>query len=199
LLAKQAIGLLYSYSGGVTIKRRFFRPEKQVTNLPKVNDEIKSKEVRLINEEGNQIGIVTIKEAIRMTRETGLDLVEISPNSSPPVCKMMDFGRYKYDLRKKERESRKKQKQIEVKQLTMRLNIEDHDLKIKTNHAIEFLKDDNKVKFILRLRGREIGNKEKASALFDKILEFLGDTCTVEKQPDYSEKQVVMIVAPVKK
>jgi len=152
----------------------------------------------LIDENGNQVGIVPTREAIRMTKETGLDLVEISPHTKPPVCRMMDFGKYKYDLRKKEREARKKQKQIEVKQLTMRLNIEDHDLHIKTNHAIDFLKEDNKVKFILRLRGREIGNKEKASALFAKILEFLGDTCKVEKEPNYSERQVIMIVAPVK-
>lgn len=168
-------------------------------DLPNVNEQIKAKKVRLIGEDGKQIGIVDISEALSRANVIGLDLVEIAPQANPPVCKLMDFGKYKYDKRRKERDARKKQKQIEIKQITMKVNIEDHDLKIKVKHAIEFLEHDNKVKFILRLRGREIEHKEKIDNLFDRIIEFLGDIAIVEKKPELGGRQVTMMVAPNKK
>lgn len=156
------------------------------------------KEVRLVGPEAEQLGIVSFQDAMAKAREFELDLVEIAPQAVPPVCKIMDFGKYKYELRRKERDARKKQKVVEIKQLTMRLNIEDHDLGIKVKHALEFLAHEHKVKFILQLRGREIGNKEKPKVLFEKIVGLIGDAGKVEKEPDFRERQIIMLIAPKK-
>lgn len=182
------------FFGGAAIKGNSGNPK-----LPRVNHEIRLREVRLIGAEGEQIGIVSISQALERAREAELDLVEIAPQAVPPVCKLMDFGKYKYELRRKERDARKKQKVVEIKQITFRLNIEDHDLKIKVKHAIEFLEHENKVKFILQLRGREVGNKEKPKELFEKIINYIGEFGKVEKEPDFRERQVIMILTPGKK
>ncbi|MDD5090726.1 MAG: translation initiation factor IF-3 [Candidatus Wallbacteria bacterium] len=199
LTYRAALAARIFFPGGAAIAiKNFLRTPPPKANLPRVNEEIRTREVRVIGPEGDQFGILSIQDALRKADELNMDLVEIAPQSVPPVCKMMDFSKYRYELRRKERDARKKQKVVEIKQITMRLNIEDHDLKIKVKHAVEFLEDEDKVKFILRLRGREFGNKEKPRELFEKIVSLIGPAGKVEKEPDFNERQVVMIVTPQK-
>ena len=129
---------------------------------PRVNDEIKGRRVRVIDPEGNQIGILTPDEALAEARARGLDLVEVSPNSQPPVCRVMDYGKFKYEQSKRERESRKKQHVVEVKELRLRPKIDDHDFQVKARSARRFLEEGNKVKVSVRFRGREIVHRALA-------------------------------------
>jgi translation initiation factor IF-3 len=144
------------------------------------------------------LGVMQTRDAIHKAKEYGLDLVEVSPNASPPVCKIQDFGKYKYELQKKKNEAKKKQKVVETKEIKVRQNIDKHDLEIKLRHVREFLAEGNKVKFSLRFRGREMAHIDLAVILFDKVKADLGDLIKVEYAPRMEGKQMIMIVAPNK-
>ena len=148
----------------------------------RVNRQIRAKEVRLIDEKGKQIGIVPLQDALRIAEEKGLDLVEIAPQANPPVCKILDYGKFMYELKKKEKEARKKQKEhaIEVKDIMLSLRIDEHDLKVKLKHMREFLMDGDKVRVRIRFRGRENLHPELGDKLANRIIEDLSDVGQLE-------------------
>ncbi|WP_418792566.1 translation initiation factor IF-3 [Phosphitispora sp. TUW77] len=162
----------------------------------RINEEIRGKEVRLISMEQEQLGIVPVKEALRMAQELELDLVEIAPNAKPPVCRIMDFGKYKYEQSKREKEARKKQKIISVKEVKVRPNIEDHDLDVKTKNALKFLKEGDKVKVTLMFRGREMAHAELGKLLLKKVADATEEVANVERQPKVEGRNMIMILAP---
>lgn len=139
--------------------------------------------MRLIDPEGNQVGIVSAREAQRIANEHGLDLVEVAPHAKPPVCRIMDYGKYRYQQQMKDRESKKKQHVIKVKEVRFRPRIDEHDLQMKVNRARKFLEDGNKVKINLMFRGREMAHRETGEELVDRIIEMLSDVGEVEKPP----------------
>ncbi|MFA5576262.1 MAG: translation initiation factor IF-3 [Tissierellaceae bacterium] len=161
-----------------------------------INEEIRDREVRLIDVDGGQLGIVPIKKALEISIEKRLDLVKIAPTANPPVCKVMDYGKYKYELAKREKEARKNQKIINVKEIRLTPNIEDHDLNVKARRAVEFLKSGDKVKVSVRFRGREMGHTEigkEVLANFSKLIEEAG---TVEKAAKLEGRNMTMHVTP---
>jgi translation initiation factor IF-3 len=167
-------------------------------NEPNINQYIKAQTIRLIDAAGEMVGVVSVKEGIRLAEEAGLDLVEISPNAEPPVCKILDYGKYKYQMQKKAQEAKKKQKVIEIKEIKIRPNIDKHDLEIKMRHVREFLAEGDKVKFTLRFRGREMAHQEIGMALLLKIKEELKDVVKVDQEPSSEGRQMVMMVSPAK-
>ncbi|HHN64095.1 MAG TPA: translation initiation factor IF-3 [Nitrospirae bacterium] len=158
----------------------------------RVNERIRAKEVRLIDADGKQIGVVPLREALRIAEERDLDLVEVAPNSNPPVCRIMDYGKFKYQLSKKHSHK----KTIEVKEIKVRPNIDKHDLELKIKHIIRFLEDGNKAKVTLFFRGREIVRPELGMQVFEKIIERLGDRYNIETKPKLQGKSITMIIAP---
>ena len=162
----------------------------------RVNASIICKEVRLIDAEGNMVGIVTPEKANTMASESGLDLVEISPNASPPVCKIMDFGKFKYDQQKREAEARKKQKTIELKEIKFRPNTDKHDYEVKMRSVTKFLENGDKVKITLRFRGREMAHQELGAELMERVA---ADTAHLGKPdviPKVEGRQMIMIIYP---
>lgn len=157
---------------------------------------ITSPTVRLIDQDGNQVGVVNRFEAMRRAEEAGLDLVEVAANASPPVCKILDYGKYKYELQKKAAEARKKQKVIEVKEIKMRPSIDVHDYDVKMRQMKGFLEDGDKVKVTLRFRGREMAHQELAVKLLDRVTTDLKELAKVEQFPRLEGKQMSMVVAP---
>jgi len=151
----------------------------------RVNRQIRAREVRLIDQDGKQIGIVPIQEALKIAEERGLDLVEVAPNANPPVCKLLDYGKFLYEMKKKEKEAKKKQKEhsMEVKDINLSLRIDEHDLKVKLKHMREFLDDGDKVRVRIRFRGRENIHPELADKLVNRIVEDLSDCAQLEAQP----------------
>jgi len=162
----------------------------------RINEEIRGKEVRLISSEQEQLGIVPVRDALRMAQEQELDLVEIAPNAKPPVCRIMDFGKYKYEQSKREKEARKKQKIISVKEVKVRPNIEDHDLEVKTKNALKFLTEGDKVKVTLMFRGREMAHAELGKKLLKRVADATEEVATVERQPKVEGRNMIMILAP---
>ncbi|MFA5479991.1 MAG: translation initiation factor IF-3 [Candidatus Muiribacteriota bacterium] len=162
-----------------------------------VNDEIKASEVRLIGSAGEQVGIVKLSEALNMADEEGLDLVEIAPMAKPPVCKLINFSKFKYELLKKEKEAKKKQKIVEVKEIRLRPNIEEHDLNIKINKAVGFLKKGDKVRFNLRFKGRQNAYKEQGEDLLEKVGEMIQDYGKVEKNINRNKRIFLLEVTPL--
>ncbi|MBN8543178.1 MAG: translation initiation factor IF-3 [Alphaproteobacteria bacterium] len=167
-------------------------------NEPNINHYIKAQSIRLIDAAGEMVGVVSVKEGIRLAEEAGLDLVEISPNAEPPVCKILDYGKYKYQMQKKQQEAKKKQKVIEIKEIKVRPNIDKHDLSIKLRHAREFLAEGDKVKFTLRFRGREMAHQDLGMKLLLSIKEELKDVVKVDQEPSSEGRQMVMMVSPAK-
>lgn len=163
-----------------------------------MNEQIRIERVRLLDAEGEMIGIVTTREALRQAGEAGLDLVEISPNADPPVCKILDYGKYKYEQQKKASEARKKQKVVEVKEIQIRPMIGDNDYMVKLKAAKRFLEDGDKVKVVLRFRGREMAHTEIGFGLLKKMIEDLGTSAKVEFEPKMEGRQVMMVLGPVK-
>ena len=163
---------------------------------PRINNQITAPTVRLVKEDGEMVGIVSIREALQMAQEVGLDLVEISPNAQPPVCKILDFGKYKYETQKRKNEARKKQKVIEVKEIKMRPSIDVHDYDVKMRQMKSFLGDGDKVKVTLRFRGREMAHQELATKLLDRVTGDLKDLAKIEQFPRLEGKQMSMVVAP---
>ena len=142
------------------------------------------------------VGVTTTREALRMAEEAGLDLVEVSPNADPPVCKILDFGKYKYEIQKKKNEARKKQKVIEVKEIKLRPGIDDHDFEIKMRSVVRFLEEGDKVKVTLRFRGREMVHQELGVKVLDRVKEEMDVRAKVEQFPRLEGRQMVMVLAP---
>lgn len=163
-------------------------------NELQINEEIRDKEIRLIDANGEQAGIMAAKDAQALANSQNLDLVKIAPQAKPPVCRIMDYGKYKYELAKKEKEARKNQKVINVKEVRLSPNIEQHDLEVKANQAIKFLKSGDKVKVSLRFRGRELGNINLGRQVMDKFKDLLIDVGQVERPAKLEGKQMIMIV-----
>jgi translation initiation factor IF-3 len=162
-----------------------------------INEKIRAREVRLIDDVGNQLGIVPTFEALRTAREKELDLVEVAPKSQPPVCKIMDYGRFKYQLAKKAQEARKKASVIQIKELKLSLKIEEHDLQFKIKHIRGFLEDGDKVKIILMFRGREVLHVDMGEKLAQKIIDSVKDVGEVEQKPKFDGRNIVMIFSPL--
>lgn len=161
-----------------------------------INEQIRDKEVRLIDDEGNQLGIVSSREAQRLADEKKLDLVKIAPTAKPPVCKIMDYGKYKFDQAKKEKEAKKKQKTVDVKELRLSPSIDTHDIQVKVKKAIEFLKDGDKVKVSIRFRGREIGHSKTGIVILDNFANDVKEYGVVDKPPKMEARSMVMFLAP---
>jgi len=161
-----------------------------------INEQIRDKEIRLIDEEGNQVGVVSSKEAQKLADEKKLDLVKIAPTAKPPVCKIMDYGKYRFDMIKKEKEAKKKQKVIEVKELRLSPNIDTHDVQVKVKKAIEFLKNGDKVKVSIRFRGREIGHSKTSVVILEDFAKDVAEFGVVDKAPKMEAKSLVMFLAP---
>jgi translation initiation factor IF-3 len=162
----------------------------------RVNERIRISPVRLIDETGEQVGIVPTDEARAMAAEHGLDLVEVAPNSRPPVCRIMDYGKYKYEQARKAREAKKKQHTVTVKEIKMRPKIEEHDFGFKLRHARRFLEEGDKVKFTLRFRGREMTHPELGERVLKRVKEELAELATIESDVKREGRQMTMLVAP---
>jgi len=162
----------------------------------RTNHRIRCPEVRLIDDQGNQLGIMTPQEALRIAREKELDLVEVSPHARPPVCKIMDFGRFQYEQKKRNKEARVKQSIGTVKELKVRPKIDDHDFATRLKRARTFLMKGHKVKFTVRFRGRERAHPELAQNLLIDFFEELQDICDVQSAPDWEGRQMTMLLAP---
>lgn len=174
----------------------FLGGEHVITKDFRVNEEIRVREVRVIDSVGVQLGIMPVREAQRLAEEKHLDLVEVSPAAKPPVCRIMDIGKYKYEQSKREKEARKKQKIVTVKEVKLRPSIEEHDFNVKAKNAARFLKDGDKVKATIIFRGREIVHTQLGQKLLVRLAEYLNDYATVERQPKLEGKNMIMILAP---
>ncbi|MGH6883379.1 MULTISPECIES: translation initiation factor IF-3 [Hypericibacter] len=163
---------------------------------PRINHQINVPQVRLVKEDGSMVGVVSVREALIMAEEAGLDLVEISPNASPPVCKILDFGKFKYEVQKKENEARKKQKVIEVKEIKLRPGIDEHDYQVKMRSVHRFLEEGDKVKVTMRFRGREMVHQELGMKVLDRVRAELDALAKVEQMPRLEGRQMIMVMAP---
>jgi len=163
---------------------------------PRINREIVSPSIRLVDHNNNMVGVTSVAEALKMAENAGLDLVEISPNAAPPVCKVMDYGKYRYEIQKKANEARKKQKVIQIKEIKLRPTIDKHDLEIKLRHVSEFIQEGDKVRISMRFRGREMDHMNIGRAVLDRVVEHLHDTVKIEQSPKQEGKQIVMMVGP---
>lgn len=163
-----------------------------------MNERIRAREVRVIDEDGTQLGIMSPRDATIIARERGIDLIEVAPQAQPPVCKIMDYGKFKYEQAKKEKESAKKHKQSELKAIQMFPNIEDHDFIVKVKSAIKFLEDGDKVKVTIRFRGRQITHPEFGRQQLDKVVQMAAEVGQIEKPAAMEGRMMTMILAPVK-
>lgn len=161
-----------------------------------INEQIRDREVRLIDETGQQLGVVSAKEAQKIADEKHLDLVKIAPTAKPPVCKIMDYGKYRFDQAKKEKEARKKQKTVDIKELRLSPSIDTHDVQVKVKKAIEFLKNGDKVKISIRFRGREIGHSKTAVTIMEDFAKEIAEYGVVDKAPKMEARSLVMFLAP---
>ncbi|MBE3586713.1 MAG: translation initiation factor IF-3 [Thermoanaerobacter sp.] len=162
----------------------------------RVNEEIRAREVRVVDPSGNQLGVMSLREALRLAEEHQLDLVEIAPQARPPVCRLMDYGKYKYEQSKREKEARKKQRVINIKEVKLRPSIEEHDFQVKVRNAARFLKEGDKVKATIMFRGREIMHTQLGHQLLLRLAEQVKDLSVIERQPRLEGKNMVMILAP---
>jgi translation initiation factor IF-3 len=165
----------------------------------RTNESIRVREVRLIDQEGDQGGVVTTAKALEMARDAGLDLVEVAPQANPPVCKIIDYGKYKFEQEKRNKEARKKQKLIKMKEIRMQPKIEKHDLAFKTKHVKDFLEEGNKVKVTIRFRGRELAHTELGKVVLEKVmanLDELETTYSVDRRPQMEGRFMSMILNP---
>ncbi|HKS60284.1 MAG TPA: translation initiation factor IF-3 [Xanthobacteraceae bacterium] len=178
------------------MRRPMRAPEPARKDGPRVNEEIRSREVHLIMQDGANRGTVSIAEALQSAQEAGLDLVEISPNAAPPIVKILDYGKYKYQEQKKAAEARKKQKVVEVKELKYRPMIDDHDYDVKMRAMQRFFEEGDKVKVTLRFRGREMAHQELGTRLLNRVKEDVTKIAKVEMEPRFEGRQMIMILAP---
>ncbi len=159
-----------------------------------INEQIRDKEVRVIGTDGEQLGIMSAKEALKLAEEAGVDLVKIAPTAKPPVCKIVDYGKYKYELTRKEKEAKKKQKVIETKEIRLSPNIDTNDLNTKINAARKFISKGDKVKVTLRFRGREMAHMANSKHILDDFAEALSDVATVDKAPKVEGRSMAMFL-----
>ena len=163
-----------------------------------INEQIRDREVRLIGVNGEQLGIMSAREAMKKAEEAELDLVKIAPTAKPPVCKIIDYGKYRYELTRKEKEAKKKQKVVEVKEIRMSPNIESNDLNTKMNATKKFLEKGNKVKVTLRFRGREMAHMQSSNHILDDFAESLADVAVIEKAPKIEGRSISMVLTEKK-
>ena len=163
---------------------------------PKANERIKALDVQVIGSEGNNLGVMQLKQAIQQARDEGLDLIEISPNANPPVCKIMDMGKYKYDLQKKANQAKKKQKVVSLKEIKLRPGTEIHDYNFKIKNAKKFITKGDKVKFTVKFKGREMQHVDLGKDLMKRIIEDTKDIGKVETHPKFEGRQMIMIIQP---
>ena len=164
---------------------------------PKANERIRAPQVQVISSDGKNLGTLSTQEAINIAKQEGLDLIEISPNANPPVCKIIDIGKYKYDLQKKANKSKKKQKVINLKEIKLRPVTEDHEYNFKIKNAKRFLEKGDKVKFTVRFKGREMQHTELGNKLMDRIINDTSSLGKIEVSPKFEGKQIIMIVQPL--
>jgi translation initiation factor IF-3 len=179
----------FQISGGSTITRPV---------QTRVNERIRIREVRLVDENGQQVGVIPTMQALEMARERGLDLVEVAPNAIPPVCRLMDYGKYRYEQSRKERESRKNQTTVELKEVRIRPKIDGHDLETKGRQAAKFLDGGDKVKVSVLFRGREMAHPEIGRGLLDQLIELLRPHGSLEQMPKIEGRTMTIILAPLK-
>ncbi|HEX2092306.1 MAG TPA: translation initiation factor IF-3 [Longimicrobiaceae bacterium] len=165
----------------------------------RVNRQIRISPVRVISTDGEQLGILPIERALEIAEEQGLDLVEVAPLARPPVCRIMDYGKFKYEEQRKAREARKKQHHVQLKEVKMRPGIEDHDFDFKTRHARRFLEEGNKVKLTMMFRGRQMAHPELGRQVLDRVSGLLADISKVESQPQMEGRSMTMVLAPLVK
>ena len=178
------------------IKQNYFQRRSKPQG-PRANERIRSLDVQVISSDGNNLGTLPLKKAIEIAKEEGLDLIEISPNANPPVCKIMDMGKYKYDLQKKANNAKKKQKTVSLKELKLRPGTEIHDYNFKIKNAKKFLTKGDKVKFTVKFKGREMQHAELGKDLMNRIIEETKDIAKVESRPKFEGRQMVMIIQPI--
>jgi translation initiation factor IF-3 len=164
-----------------------------------VNDRIRAAQVRLVDQDGTQVGIVSVQDALRRARDQDLDLVEVAPQANPPVCRIMDYGKYKYERDVRQKEARKKQQRVEVKEIKMRPKIDPHDYGTKKGHVVRFLNAGARVKVTIMFRGREMAHTELGRKLLDRLADDLKELATVDAFPKLDGRNMVMVMAPVKK
>jgi translation initiation factor IF-3 len=181
----------------VPIPRRFDRrpPERDTT---RINERIRIPEVRLIDEKGEQVGVVKVQDALNYARERDLDLVEIAPEARPPVCRVLDYSKYKYEQEQRRKAARKHQQQVTVREMKLRPKIATHDYETKKGHILRFLKQGQKVKVTIMFRGREMAHPERGEVLLRKVAEEIAEFGTVEQQPNQEGRNMTMVVAPVR-
>ncbi len=165
---------------------------------PRVNEKISSPKVRLVDENGEMVGVLSHKEALERAYRAGLDLVEVSPNADPPVCKILDYGKYKFEEQKRRAEIRKKQKIIEIKEIQLRPGIDKHDFEVKMRSARKFIEEGDKLKVTLRFRGRELSHQELGMEVLNRVKASLEDIAKVEQYPKLEGKRVIMVMGPAK-
>ena len=162
----------------------------------RINEEIRVREVRVTTAEGEQLGIMQVRDALQMAIEQNLDLVEVAPTARPPVCRIMDYGKFKYEQQKRDKEAKKKQKIVTIKEVKLRPNIEDHDFDVKKKNALRFLEDGDKVKVTIMFRGRELSHPELGRVLLVRMAKELADIANVEREPKLEGKNMIMILNP---
>tara|TARA_B100000575_G_C22865713_1_gene505558 strand:- start:201 stop:716 length:516 start_codon:yes stop_codon:yes gene_type:complete len=167
-----------------------------VQDGPRVNEAIRASQVRCIDPDGEQLGVLDTREAISKAEDFGLDLVEVQPNVDPPVCKILDYGKYKYEAQKRANEARKKQKIIEVKEIKLRPNIDEHDYQVKMRNVVKFLSGGDKVKVTLRFRGREMAHQELGANVLTRVREETEEIAKIEAMPKMEGRQLIMVLAP---
>lgn len=175
---------------------RINRREWKKPEGPRVNEEIRASQVRLVDENGSMIGIVPLAEALKIAREKGLDLLEVAPEANPPVCRILDYGKYKYMQKKKAAQAKKNQVVVEVKEIQLRPRTDVHDLEVKAKHARRFLLEGDKVKLTIRFSGRELAHQEVATQTVEKFMDYLKDIALIESQPQLDGRRMVCIIAP---
>ena len=185
-----------SFGGWIPPAFLFFWEVICISKDVRINEEIRARDVRVVDPESNQLGIMPLRDALRLAEEKQLDLVEIAPQAKPPVCRIMDFGKHKYEQSKRDKETKKKQRIISVKEVKMRPNIEDHDFDVKSKNAARFLKDGDKVKATITFRGREIVHPSLGQQLLVKLAEEMKELANVERYPKLEGKNMIMILAP---
>jgi len=163
---------------------------------PRVNEEIRSPQIRLIDEDGEMVGVMSARDALLRAYDVGMDLLEISPNAEPPVCKITDFGKFKYEQQKKANEARKRQKVVEIKEIKVRPNIDDHDYEVKMRQMKGFIEEGDKVKVTLRFRGREMAHQDLGAKVLERIRNEMAEAVKVESMPRLENRQMIMVLAP---
>jgi translation initiation factor IF-3 len=167
-----------------------------MADMTRINSEIRARDVRVIDADGKQLGIMPLRDALNIATERTLDLVEVAPNANPPVCRLMDYGKYLFEKQKRERESRKAQKQIEIKEVRLRPKTDEHDIQVVLTKIRKFAKEGAKIRVRIRFRGREIQHPEVARDLLDRVARDVADSVTIESYPAFDGRSMIMLLAP---